>query len=492
MWVKVGALTRKRLHVPGAHGLRAGCAPSNVLVALRRNRLAGGRSITEEHLKKLLQPHCEAGALPFPLPLALPPLRRFAILRFATPRAGHPYSDCTPGPGPGAGAADMYSDVHRGFSGFEQTINSLLEKTEIERDGAVGSYAYSLSPSGRTIAGVCAAWQETLDAATRSSLLARPHWAWAPAAWDPTRSCWETPAQPWATAQRVVVLVDNREPKPGLEHKLTSLCCEGVRYREETLATGDFLFLLEPAAEGNDSPLGGKRVLPVIIERKTPSDLASSLEDNRYQSQIRKMVASGLAIKVYLVEGKIDDLTPEQQTLLDELATTKGFHIVYTTNGWKTALTLGQIARLQRGRDLGQPAAERAPDYGRGHHSRQSRWWRRRRRRRPRWRRRPVRQDDRYRSAKPRPGPCPARSASRLPGAPQVRQDWHHGLAAGLRARRAPQQVRRDPRRQRQEVDRLPHPGVGRGALAEGEGAGTLRENGRHEGREQVRQGKKN
>ena len=73
MWVKVGALTRKRLHVPGAHGLRAGCAPSNVLVALRRNRLAGGRSITEEHLKKLLQPHCEAGALPFLLPLALPP-----------------------------------------------------------------------------------------------------------------------------------------------------------------------------------------------------------------------------------------------------------------------------------------------------------------------------------------------------------------------------------------------------------------------------------
>ena len=196
------------------------------------------------------------------------------------------------------------------------------------------------------MAAVCAAWQETLDAATRSSLLARPHWAWAPVAWDPTRSCWETPAQPWATAQRVVVLVDNREPKPGLEHKLTSLCCEGVRYREETLATGDFLFLLEPAAEGNDSPLGGKRVLPVIIERKTPSDLASSLEDNRYQSQIRKMVASGLAIKVYLVEGKIDDLTPEQQALLDELATTKGFHIVYTTNGWKTALTLGQIARL--------------------------------------------------------------------------------------------------------------------------------------------------
>lgn len=104
--------------------------------------------------------------------------------------------------------------------------------------------------------------------------------------------------------------------------------------------------LLEPEAESNSDPLGGKRVLPVVIERKTPSDLTASLNEGRYDSQIHKMVASEIALKVYLVEGDLSKVTLEQHDHLDKLAAVQGFHVIYTKNGWKTALTLGQIARL--------------------------------------------------------------------------------------------------------------------------------------------------
>lgn len=242
----------------------------------------------------------------------------------------------------------MYSDVHRHNFGFQKLIDHLMERKEVERDGAIGSYAYSLSASGRCIAGVCAAWQDAYDA-SRGFNFGRPFWAWSPITWLPNaipRTWASLPAQPWDPAQRVVVLVDSKEPKPEVQKRQLGICCAGVRYRVETLITGDFMFLLEPEAESNSDPLGGKRVLPVVIERKTPSDLTASLNEGRYDSQIHKMVASEIALKVYLVEGDLSKVTLEQHDHLDKLAAVQGFHVIYTKNGWKTALTLGQIARL--------------------------------------------------------------------------------------------------------------------------------------------------
>ena len=66
VWISVEQLKPNLLLVPGAHNLRAGAGPCCVLTALKRSRLAGSRAVTEEHLKSLLQPHCESGeALPF-------------------------------------------------------------------------------------------------------------------------------------------------------------------------------------------------------------------------------------------------------------------------------------------------------------------------------------------------------------------------------------------------------------------------------------------
>ena len=77
------------------------------------------------------------------------------------------------------------------------------------------------------------------------------------------------------------------------------------RYREEDLSrsTGDFLYLCEPPSAAAAGPLGCKLVLPVLIERKTPTDFLHSLADSRFARQLRKMNASGLARKVYLMEG---------------------------------------------------------------------------------------------------------------------------------------------------------------------------------------------
>jgi hypothetical protein len=73
-----------------------------------------------------------------------------------------------------------------------------------------------------------------------------------------------------------------------------------------------FLFLIEPPGATADSPVGSKRVLPVVIERKTivkgrngksAGDLQASLESDRFYSQVERMNRSRLTHKVYLVEG---------------------------------------------------------------------------------------------------------------------------------------------------------------------------------------------
>ena len=57
-------------------------------------------------------------------------------------------------------------------------------------------------------------------------------------------------------------------------------------YERGQLKTGDFFFLLRRAGEPD-------RVLPVVLERKTWSDLHASIYvDDRFVSQTRKMVRS--------------------------------------------------------------------------------------------------------------------------------------------------------------------------------------------------------
>ena len=80
--------------------------------------------------------------------------------------------------------------------------------------------------------------------------------------------------------QKPKLIIDSREP-----HKLDIDCV----YKE--LPCGDYLFCKN-----------GK-LLDVIIERKTYSDLLASIIDKRYNTQKCNMIVSGMTKKVYIIEA---------------------------------------------------------------------------------------------------------------------------------------------------------------------------------------------
>ena len=242
---------------------------------------------------------------------------------------------------------------------FESTITSLMEKGQIDRENTTDGYRFASSSSGRTIAQVVATFQDAVDAASAAASLRAPAFAFTGREWDPFAKQWKPhPVPPWHPRHRVVLLVDTQEPREHLSNWLLNVgVMKDGRYREEDLSrsTGDFLYLCEPPSAAAAGPLGDKLVLPVLIERKTPTDFLHSLADSRFARQLRKMNASGLARKVYLMEGfqyrdrssKWCEIWKHDEAMahLDELALLHGFHVVHTANGWKTALILGQIAR---------------------------------------------------------------------------------------------------------------------------------------------------
>tara|TARA_B100000795_G_scaffold27036_1_gene17960 strand:- start:464 stop:778 length:315 start_codon:yes stop_codon:yes gene_type:complete len=95
-------------------------------------------------------------------------------------------------------------------------------------------------------------------------------------------------------------------------------------------------------------------VLPVVLERKTWSDLHASIYEvnPRFESQKQKMLRCGLPLKVYLVEGEHvkcgwkgvpgGDVAYAADLFarLDELACLRGFHVVLTHNHHKTIVIL--------------------------------------------------------------------------------------------------------------------------------------------------------
>ena len=95
-------------------------------------------------------------------------------------------------------------------------------------------------------------------------------------------------------------------------------------------------------------------MLPVVLERKTWSDLHASIYEvnPRFESQKQKMLRCGLPLKVYLVEGEHvkcgwkgvpgGDVAYAADLFarLDELACLRGFHVVLTHNHHKTIVIL--------------------------------------------------------------------------------------------------------------------------------------------------------
>lgn len=54
-------------------------------------------------------------------------------------------------------------------------------------------------------------------------------------------------------------------------------------------------------------------MLDCIIERKSSSDLVSSIADGRYEKQKALMIRSGLRMLTYVIEGNLDDIVNEPQ-----------------------------------------------------------------------------------------------------------------------------------------------------------------------------------
>eukprot|EP00752_Nemacystus_decipiens_P012538 g11106.t1 len=94
------------------------------------------------------------------------------------------------------------------------------------------------------------------------------------------------------------LIVDNREND--FMSMQSTLLQKGVRCETRQLPLGDMLWI----ARRRDDPTS-EVLLGYIVERKTASDLASSIIDGRYDEQKRRLKLSGLRRRIYLVEGNL-------------------------------------------------------------------------------------------------------------------------------------------------------------------------------------------
>ncbi|CAM9328386.1 unnamed protein product, partial [Laminaria digitata] len=97
---------------------------------------------------------------------------------------------------------------------------------------------------------------------------------------------------------KAMLIVDNREHE--FMSMQSALLQKGVPCETRQLPLGDMLWV----ARREDDP-ASEVLLGYIVERKTASDLASSIVDGRYDEQKRRLKLSGLRRRIYLVEGNL-------------------------------------------------------------------------------------------------------------------------------------------------------------------------------------------
>ena len=106
---------------------------------------------------------------------------------------------------------------------------------------------------------------------------------------------------------RIILLVDKRELARKRGAKLRAeLERTGVPFEEHALSLGDFAWAVR-------STNGSEYITRHVAERKTASDLSSSLKDGRYREQKYRLARAQLSGIVYLVEGSLDPPRPPGQ-----------------------------------------------------------------------------------------------------------------------------------------------------------------------------------
>lgn len=132
------------------------------------------------------------------------------------------------------------------------------------------------------------------------------------------------------------LLIDYRE-----SHIADSLNARGVQYVMKKLDIGDFQVL-----DSDGQVLG-------IWERKTYSDLASSVTDGRYREQKHRLTTSPARYKGYIIEGNCPNPTKKFHSLqpgaLESvkigLTCRDGFHLLHSTGTDHTAVILEKLIK---------------------------------------------------------------------------------------------------------------------------------------------------
>ncbi|CAM9335655.1 unnamed protein product, partial [Discosporangium mesarthrocarpum] len=133
------------------------------------------------------------------------------------------------------------------------------------------------------------------------------------------------PPRVFAGSWEAVLLLDNREYN--CMSVQSALLQKGVACETRQLPLGDMIWV----ARRKDAQ-APEVLLGYIVERKTASDLASSIVDGRYTEQKRRLRLSGLERLIYLVEGSLSHQSHMPPTALrTALAVTQavgGFAVV--------------------------------------------------------------------------------------------------------------------------------------------------------------------
>ena len=121
---------------------------------------------------------------------------------------------------------DMYTNTHTHVESFQSVTTKLYDAKLIDRESILDGCRYNSTATGRPMAAVCAAWQEALDTARSRAALQPPAWSWRPQQpWDPINQRWDAEApHAWHARHRIVLLVDEREPREHHRGKTRKLC----------------------------------------------------------------------------------------------------------------------------------------------------------------------------------------------------------------------------------------------------------------------------
>eukprot|EP00698_Gefionella_okellyi_P024028 TRINITY_DN836_c4_g1_i1.p1 TRINITY_DN836_c4_g1~~TRINITY_DN836_c4_g1_i1.p1 ORF type:complete len:1399 (-),score=258.15 TRINITY_DN836_c4_g1_i1:29-4225(-) len=230
--------------------------------------------------------------------------------------------------------SDMFDrDAQRWFSAFDGMEKTLIAKRLCKKEGRetdVGGVRYSLLPAGRDLARGASVFQKVYDAFLQQMRqdLYRP-----PREFQPTTV---------ADTVSVTLLVDSREPQA---ERILALARKLDIYAEiRELAMGDFAWIVT----------GTDHMYPLVVERKTWSDLASSLTDGRFSKQVNRMMRLPSYARFYQVEGDAkrwwaleerslgqranrNHMPDKLQHVLDDLMLRNKFRVLYC-NGWRRGI----------------------------------------------------------------------------------------------------------------------------------------------------------